>query len=134
MTTTGASAVTFDHAGLYVVDLERSRIFFQTYFGAIANAGYHNPRTGLRTYFLTFGDQARLEIMTRPDIDVPMGERQLGWHHVAFTLGSRTAVDEKVARLAADGYEVADGPRVTGDGYYEAVVLDHEGNRIELVA
>ncbi|WP_116116388.1 VOC family protein [Austwickia chelonae] len=134
MTTSGAPTVTLDHAGLYVADLERSRDFFRTYFGATSNDGYHNPRTGLRTYFLSFDGRARLEIMTRPGVDRTADEGLLGWAHIAFRLGSRVAVDETTSRLLADGYEVVDGPRLTGDGYYEAVVLDHEGNRIELVA
>ena len=37
-----------------------------------------------------------------------------------------------MARLAADSVPVLDGPRHTGDGYYESVVLDPDGNRIEL--
>lgn len=45
-----------EHAALYVNDLEGARAFFETYFGAVPNDGYHNPKTGLRTYFLTFGE------------------------------------------------------------------------------
>lgn len=123
-----------DHVALYVTDLESSRHFFTTYLGATSNDGYHNPRTGLRTYFLTFGDETRIEIMSRPDVDVARTDGLLGWTHVAFELGSREAVDSLTARLANDGYRVTSEPRITGDGYYEAVVLDPEGNAIELVA
>lgn len=122
-----------DHAALYVADLEGAREFFCTYFGATANEGYHNPRTGLRTYFLSFEGEGRIEIMNRPGVDAARSEGLLGWGHVAMNLGSRAAVDELAARLIADGYRVVNGPRVTGDGYYEAVVLDAEGNEVEIV-
>lgn len=124
---------TIDHAALFVTDLEAAREFFCTYFGATSNEQYHNPRTGLRTYFLDFGDGARLELMTRPDVTGIPAASDTGWNHVALRLGSREAVDEMAARLAADGYRITSGPRVTGDGYYEAVVLDGEGNPVELV-
>lgn len=121
-----------DHAALYVLDLERAREFFEVYFGGVAGDRYHNPRTGLQTYFLSFDGGARLELMTRPDLDA--GASTAGWDHVAFSVGSYDAVDLLTARLAQDGYTVASGPRTTGDGYYESVVLDAEGNRIEITA
>lgn len=122
-----------DHVALYVSDLEATRAFYETYLGATSNEGYHNPRTGLRTYFLSFDDGARLEIMNQPGHEqTPAGERR-GWIHTAFTLGSREAVDALAARLSAEGYSVINGPRLTGDGYYEAVVLDPEGNHVEIV-
>lgn len=124
---------TIDHAALYVTDLDAARDFFCTYFGATANDGYHNPRTGLRTYFLSFDGPARIEIMAKPSVSEGRAADQLGWGHVAVNLGSREAVDELAARLVADGFRVVNGPRVTGDGYYEAVVLDAEGNEIEVV-
>lgn len=122
-----------DHTALYVTDLEQARRFFMTYFGAVSNEGYHNPTTGLRTYFLGFDDGSRLEIMTRPGVDTARRDGQLGWAHVAINVGSREAVDTLARRLLDDGYRVINGPRVTGDGYYEAVVLDEAGNEIELV-
>ncbi len=124
-----------DHAALYVRDLEAARDFFIRYFGASANGGYHNPKTGLRTYFLTFSEGARLEVMTRGGL--PEGDpsaEQTGFTHLAFTLGGREAVDALTARLSADGYAVIGGPRVTGDGYYESCVLGPEGCRLELTA
>lgn len=124
-----------DHAALYVRDLEGIRAFYERYFGARAGAKYINPRTGLSTYFLSFDGEGRLEIMQRPGLS-PRTERQLaeGYVHLAFSLGSREAVDTLTGRLRADGYEVLSGPRTTGDGYYESCVLDPEGNPIELVA
>lgn len=121
------------HAALYVTDLEGMRAFYETYFGASANAMYHNPCTGLQTYFLSFEDGARLEIMTRPEMSASHNSGcRTGYIHVAYSVGSREAVDSLTARILADGYPVLSGPRTTGDGYYESCVLDPEGNQIEI--
>lgn len=127
------SDIRIEHVAVYVHDLEAMREFYQTYFGAKANDQYHNPTTGLRTYFLTFGSGARLEIMNRSGVDVPQQPQQVGWAHVAFSLGSREAVD-KLAQTLTDAGFIVSPPRVTGDGYYEAVVQDPEGNAIEITA
>ena len=122
-----------EHAAIYVRELETERDFFVKYFGAFSNDGYHNLRTGFRSFFLTFEGGARLEIMTRPDItESKKPDFGTGWAHLAFSVGSREAVDELTERLRADGYEIASPPRTTGDGYYESCVLDGEGNRIEI--
>lgn len=122
-----------NHIAVYVRDLERSRTFYETYFGGRSNSKYHNPRTDLQTYFLTFDDGARLELMCRPECtDTDKSEFALGLTHLAFSTGNREAVDTLTARLAADGYKVAGQPRTTGDGYYESIVLDPDGNRIEI--
>lgn len=123
-----------EHAALYVRDLEAARHFFETYFAAKSNALYHNQRTGFQSYFLTFDEGARLEIMTR-DEDLTDGSHDLlftGYHHLAFSLGSPEAVDQLTVRLEKDGYPVLSGPRVTGDGYYESSIQAFEGNEIEL--
>lgn len=122
-----------EHVALYVNDLEKARAFYADYFGGLSNDGYHNPKTDLRTYFLSFADGARLELMTRPgmtDAEKPL--TRTGFVHLAFSVGSRAAVDDLTARLRADGYTVVSGPRVTGDGYYESCVLDGEGNQVEI--
>ena len=127
-----------DHIAIYVRDLEGCKAFFENYFDAQANDGYHNPRTGLRTYFLTLCDgaddkSARIEIMTRPDLtDANRGHMDAGFTHLAFSLGSKQAVDELTARLSDAGFEVLSGPRTTGDGYYESSVLGFEGINLEL--
>lgn len=126
--------VTINHVALYAHDLEAMRTFYTTYLGAVSNDQYHNPGTGLRTYFLSFDGGARLEIMTRPGIDADPVAGQVGWAHTAFSVGSAAAVDALTERLRTDGYPVISGPRTTGDGYYEAVVLDPEGNQVEIVA
>lgn len=123
------------HFALWVNDLERSKAFYERYFGAQANAKYVNDRKQFQSYFLTFAGGPSLELMQRPDI-TPLnrapGQEFLGYAHLAMAAGSQAAVDELTARLVADGYQRIDGPRWTGDGYYESVILDPEGNRIEI--
>lgn len=122
-----------DHVAMYVTNLEQMRDFYEKYYGARSNEMYHNPRTGLRTYFLSFEGDTRLEIMTRPDVEeVDMTPFRSGYIHLSMKVGSNRKVDELTEVLRKDGYEVVGEPRVTGDGYYESVVLDPEGNMIEL--
>lgn len=122
-----------DHIALYVFDLEQAKNFFIRYFNATANDMYHNPRTGLKTYFLTFDDGSRLEIMQRPDvISAPFEQFSQGYIHIAFSVGSKDKVDSLTGRLNEDGYKVLSGPRVTGDGYYESCVQGFENNLIEI--
>lgn len=123
-----------EHVSLYTNDLARARAFYETYFGGAAGALYHNQKTGLQTYFLSFADGARLELMTRPGLEDAAEGLRVGWAHLAFSTGSRAQVDELTARLRADGYPVVSGPRVTGDGYYESCVLDPDGNTVEITA
>ena len=122
-----------DHIALYVNDLEAARQFFLKYLGASSNEGYHNPRTDFRSYFLSFDDGARLELMNRPELaDSPKELARTGYAHVAFSVGSRETVDALTATLKTDGYEVVSGPRTTGDGYYESCIVTIEDNQIEL--
>lgn len=122
-----------EHVAMYVKDLEAVKEFFIKFFGAEANDKYHNPKTGLQTYFLTFESGARLEIMTRPDmVSAEKSLMQNGYIHLAFTLGSKEKVDELTLQLKEAGYEVVSGPRTTGDGYYESCILGPEGNVLEI--
>ena len=122
-----------EHIAMYVTDLEAVREFFVKYFGAISNNGYHNLKTNFRSYFLSFDDGARLEIMNRPQmIDSIKDISRTGYIHIAFSLGSSEKVDQLTAKLQSDGYEVISAPRTTGDGYYESCIVDLEGNQIEL--
>lgn len=122
-----------EHIALYVNDLEKARDFFVTYFDAVSNEGYHNPHTDFRSYFLSFEDGSRLEIMTKPDL-TDSGDflNRFGYAHVAFSVGSKENVDSLTERLKQDGYPVISGPRTTGDGYYESCILGIEGNIIEI--
>ena len=122
-----------EHVALYVNDLDAAKRFFTRYFGARSNELYHNATTGFRSYFLSFDDGARLEIMTRPDMDdLEKSLARTGLVHLAFSVGSPEAVDRLTAQLAADGYRVASGPRTTGDGYYESCIVALEGNQSEI--
>lgn len=122
-----------EHIALYVQDLKAARRFFVKYLGAASNDGYHNPRTGFHSYFLSFEDGARLELMNKPEMpDLPKELARTGYAHIAFSVGSREKVDALTAELKADGYEVVSGPRTTGDGYYESCVIAVEGNQIEI--
>ncbi|MCL2633559.1 MAG: VOC family protein [Oscillospiraceae bacterium] len=124
-----------NHIAVYVKDLEQSRAFYEKYFGATANNQYHNPKTGLRTYFLTFECGGRLEIMSKPELpEVGIISEYLGYTHLAFSAGSNEAVDNLTELMRSDGYTVFSEPRTTGDGYYESCVSDPDGNRIEIVA
>ena len=122
-----------EHVAMYVNDLEAARDFFIKYLGASSNDGYHNQKTGFRSYFLSFLDGARLSILNKPQMD--HAEKTLartGLIHIAFSVGSRERVDELTEELKRDGYEVVSGPRTTGDGYYESCVIGIEGNQIEI--
>lgn len=100
-----------EHIALYVEDLEAARVFFMKYLGASSNAGYHNQKTDFRSYFLTFDDGARLELMHKPDMtDMPKTPSRTGYAHIAFGVGSRERVDALTAELRAAGYEVVSGP------------------------
>ena len=122
-----------EHIAMYVNDLEKTKDFFEKYFNAKSNSGYHNQKTDFRSYFLTFDDGARLEIMNRPKMnDETKAVNRTGFIHIAFSVGSAEAVDELTDKLRKDGYEVISGPRTTGDGYYESCIIAIEGNQIEL--
>ena len=117
-----------EHVAMYVNDMERERDFFVKYFKADASEKYHNFKSGFSSYFLTFEDGARLEIMQRPKMeDDPKGTYRTGYHHIAIEVGDRKDVDD-------DGYRIVSGARATGDGYYIGIVADEEGNEIELKA
>ena len=121
-----------EHIALYVNDLEKSRDFFVNYLNGTSNTGYHNPKTDFRSYFISFEDGARLELMHKPEMsDNEKHLNRTGYAHVAFSLGSKEKVDSMTAKLKSDGYEVISGPRTTGDGYYESCIVAIEGNQIE---
>ena len=126
-----------DHVALWTDDLERCKRFYVTYFGATAGSNYVNATKGFESCFLSFTDGARIEAMRTTTVDplvIEPGTQRMGLTHLAISLGSEPLVDELTRRLQSDGFQVLDGPRKTGDGYYESVVLDPDGNRIEITA
>ena len=122
-----------EHVALYVEDLERARDFFIRYFDGISNEQYHNKKTGFRSYFISFEDGCRLEIMNREHLkECDNTEARKGFIHIAFSVGSKEKVDAMTENFIKDGFEVISGPRTTGDGYYESCIVDLEGNQIEI--
>jgi lactoylglutathione lyase len=126
--------VRIEHVALWVRDLDAVAAFYARYFGARVGELYRNPKKGFASRFLEFSSGARLEVMTRTDVATRAAPDQLGLAHVAIAIGDEAAVDALAARFAADGVALVDGPRRTGDGYYECVVCDPEGNRVEIAA
>lgn len=124
-----------EHLAIWVADLERMKIFYEKYFQAKAGEKYHNPKKQFESYFLSFSDGPRLELMYRPDIESVnknIAQEFIGFAHIAISVGSKEEVNTLTEKLRSNGIEVIGEPRTTGDGYYESVVLDPEGNRIEI--
>ncbi|BCT30245.1 VOC family protein [Bacillus amyloliquefaciens] len=121
-----------EHAAIWVKDLERMKKFYEKYFGAKANDLYHNEKKDFKSYFLTFDSGCRLELMKKGGIDEAPSQNMTGWAHLAFSTGSKERVNELTETFKNDGFQVVSGPRVTGDGYYESVIEDWEGNLIEI--
>lgn len=122
-----------NHIGLYVNNIEEAKHFFEKYFGAKSGEKYHNARKSFSSYLMSFGDGATLEIMTKPNLNsITDRTDNYGYAHISISVGSKEKVDELTMRLIDDGYSHIDGPRTTGDGYYESAILDAEGNMIEI--
>ena len=122
-----------EHVAMYVNNLETARDFFVKYLGGESNDGYHNVNTDFRSFFISFDDGARLELMNKPGlVDSEKQLTRTGYIHIAFSVGSKEKVDELTDRLKNDGFEVVSGPRTTGDGYYESCIVAIEGNQIEI--
>lgn len=118
---------------MYVNDLDTVRDFFVTFFDGVPNNGYHNEKSGFKSYFITFEDGARLEIMNKPELnDNPKSLNRTGYAHISFSVGNKEKVDELTEKIRSAGYEVISGPRTTGDGYYESCIVAIENNQIEI--
>ncbi|WP_002146577.1 VOC family protein [Bacillus cereus] len=121
-----------EHVAIWVNDLEGMRDFYKQYFNGEENSLYHNPKKQFESYFITFKGGARLELMRQVGIDEKVQTKTIGYAHIAFSVGSKEKVNELTDMLREAGYPVLNGPRTTGDGYYESVVSDPEGNQIEI--
>lgn len=129
----GGFKMKIDHIAMYVNNLEKTRNFFVSYFDAKSNELYHNKNTDFKSYFLTFKDGSRLEIMNKPNMkDDEKNLTRTGFIHLAFSVGSKEKVDELTQQLETDGFKVISGPRTTGDRYYESCIIGIEGNQIEI--
>lgn len=124
-----------EHIAIWVQNLEQMRAFYETYFGAVSNTKYHNPSKNFQSYFLSFEDGARLELMHKPEVSgvsQTFKNQSLGIVHLAISVGSKEQVDTLTNQLQQNGIQVVGEPRMTGDGYYESVILDPENNLIEI--
>ncbi len=124
-----------EHIAIWTNQLETMREFYVRYFNGRSNEKYTNHSKGFESYFISFADGARLELMQQggKGANPNTAEQQhLGLIHLALSVGSETAVNHLTETLSQDGFIVLGKPRRTGDGYYESVVLDPDGNRIEI--
>lgn len=126
-----------EHLAIWSRDIEKLKKFYQEYFGADSNEKYTNSKKSFQSYFLSFDSGPRLELMQMPGIPESKDnvyDQFTGLIHFAVSVGSKEGVDSLTEKLRTDGFEVVGEPRTTGDGYYESVILDPEGNRIEITA
>jgi lactoylglutathione lyase len=126
-----------EHVALWTTKLEVMRDFYVTYFGGRAGEKYVNPKKNFESYFISFSEGSRLEIMHSPDVPQSLDDvyqQFTGYIHMAFAVATQGEVDSLTNTLNNDGYQVVGMPRLTGDGYYESCVLDPDGNRVEIVA
>lgn len=123
-----------NHVAVWAHDIELLKEFYCRWFKAIAGEKYHNPRKNFTSYFLKFPDGgASLEIMNVPEIiDRDLVGCYKGFCHIAISLGSKEMVDEMTERMRNAGIAILGEPRTTGDGCYESVISDPEGNIVEL--
>jgi lactoylglutathione lyase len=124
-----------EHIAVWVSDLEKMRSFYHKYFKMKASEKYVNSKKNFSSYFLTFeGGKTRIEIMHNSEISKAIKDKSLtlGLTHLAISVGNKEIVDELTEKLRTDGFTIAGEPRTTGDGYYESVVLDPEGNSLEI--
>ena len=124
-----------EHLAIWVRDIELMRAFYEKYFGAFSNELYINPKKNFKSYFLSFETGARLELMSKPEIPNNQNDievQYIGIIHFAISVGSEDKVNNLTEQLRVDGYRIVGEPRWTGDGYFESIVFDPEGNRIEI--
>lgn len=126
-----------EHVAIWCSDLEKMKRFYEQYFAAVSGTKYENSHKGFSSYFLSLESGARIELMkmdTVKVLSVDAYTQFTGLAHIAYSVGSEQKVDEMTQQFIADGYEILDGPRLTGDGYYETALLDPEGNHLEITA
>ena len=122
------------HIALWTNDPERLRDFYVTYFNGTSNDKYVNPKKGFSSYFVSFESGPALEIMQRKDITELYTPEHIGLAHLAFQADTKEQVDQMIEQFRSAGYTIAGETRTSGDGYYEGVILDPDGNRVEIVA
>lgn len=126
-----------DHIAIWTYNLEGLRNFYLHYFDASSNSGYYNHSKEFRSYMLSFGGECKIELMEKPNISKSKNDplrEYTGIIHFAIKVGSKEKVDEMTELLRADGFKIIGEPRTTGDGFYESIIHDPDGNRVEIVA
>lgn len=124
-----------EHLAIWADDLELMKDFYVKYFDMHCGDKYVNSQKQFTSYFLSFAaGGARIELMQRSGVLKNDADRGMvnGFTHFAIAVGSKEKVDGLTERMRADGIVIKSEPRITGDGYYESVVLDAEGNYIEI--
>ena len=124
-----------DHIAIWTQRLEKMKHFYETYFYGKTGDKYINPRKNFESYFVEFESGTRLELMEKLEVSTKLHddiENYLGITHFAISTGERKNVDQLTEQLRSDGYKIIGEPRVTGDGCYESVVLDPDGNKLEI--
>lgn len=123
-----------EHLAIWVKDLEKMHAFYSHYFNMKSGEIYVNEKKSFSSYFLSFETGARLELMHRADImESEIGKEPIiGINHLAISVGTIEKVDLLTEKMRAEGIQILGEPRLTGDGYYESVIGDPEGNRVEI--
>lgn len=147
-----------EHVAIWAKDIDKICDFYHKYFDGVVHPVYHNPAKQFTSRFVTFESGARLEVMHRPDVGTVTSLQSYthrsanekmraffrfltsavfhvehcGLTHLSFSVGSKEGVDRLTQKMSDDGIQIVGQPRTTGDGYYESVVLDPEGNRVEV--
>lgn len=123
------------HIGIWTAQIEKMKTFYTTYFNGQAGDKYTNTKKGFESYFIHFSETGSLELMSRTDVNENRNSpdrEYIGLAHLSFSAGSKENVDSLTEKLRHAGYRVTGEPRMTGDGFYESVVLDPDNNRIEI--
>ncbi len=126
-----------EHLAIWTYNLERLRDFYMHYFDASSTEIYYNHSREFRSYFLFFDGECRLELMEMPNLGKSKNDplkNFTGYAHFAIRVESKSQVDHLTETIRNDGYKVIGEPHNTGDGFYESVVLDPDGNKLEIVA
>lgn len=124
------------HIAIWVDDIDKMRNFYTTYFDTTCGEKYYNPKRGYTSYFISFDEgSSKIELMHQSDIETCTEKRGFikGWAHIAISVKDKKTIDQMTERFRKDGYTIQGEPRTTGDGYYESVILDPEGNLVEIV-
>ena len=122
------------HIAIWTFRLEELKEFYVRFLGGKSNEKYVNPKKGFESYFISFDEGPSLELMSRPDVqNTVVEENRVGLTHLAFTFPGQEEVLRFTEEMRSEGYTIAGEPRTSGDGYFESVILDPDGNRIKCV-